>query len=65
MNRKGLEDMILDTKKMLTFYEGIKADCTSCTQRGAQNKCLLHDAIVPDEYISQGCDQWEYDEVPF
>lgn len=65
MTRNELTDMILDTKRALKFYEDIKPDCTTCKELGAQNKCLVHDAIVPDEYLATGCDGWTYDEIPF
>lgn len=65
MNRNELTDMILDTKKSLKFYEEIKTDCTTCEYLGAKNKCLAHDALVPDEYLSTGCDQWIHNDAPF
>ena len=65
LSRVGLQDMILDTKKMLAYYEAIKADCTSCQHRGPASKCYLHDAIVPEEFLTQGCDSWAFDDIPF
>ena len=63
MTRNELTDMILDTKKMLHFYEGITPNCISCVTFN-KGLCAIH-GQVPDEFVEQGCDEWSFDDVPF
>ena len=65
MTRNELTDMILDTKKALSFYENIKPDCNTCESLLRDNKCKTHDSVVPEDFLTTGCDQWSFDEVPF
>ena len=65
MNRHELTDMILDSKKVLSFYEGIHTGCAMCEHfiRDART-CKKH-GPVPHDFVEQGCDEWEWDDVPF
>lgn len=65
MTRNELTDMILDTKKALAFYEGIKPNCTGCMLFVADANVCKRYGPVPAEFIETGCDDWEYDDVPF
>ena len=63
MSRTELEDMILDTKKTLEFYERIKTDCTTCVTFN-KGVCAKFGQI-PEDFIQQGCSDWQFDDVPF
>ena len=65
MNRRELTDMILDTKKALTFYEGIAPNCTTCLLSDGDANVCKRFGPVPADFVAQGCDEWEFDEVPF
>ena len=64
MNRIQLSDEINNAKKYLGYYEGIKANCTDCSHN-SMGHCKLHGSQIPDEFITQGCDEWRHDGVPF
>lgn len=39
--------------------------CTTCLYLDAAKSCLKFEARPPAEFLSVGCEQWVYDEVPF
>ena len=65
MNKRELEDTVLDCKKMLAFYEGMRTNCKTCDHKNIHFDCAKHGQRVPEEYRDVGCDDWEYDDVPF
>ena len=68
MTRNELTDMILDTKRALTFYEGIVTSCKHCVKRHpATDFCPVHQSTVPPDYrdAANECAEWYYDDVPF
>lgn len=65
MNRALLEGEKKALQARLDVLERIKPDCNSCINLSASGDCLAHKASVPDDFKKTGCDQWEWDDVPF
>ena len=41
------------------------AQCLTCEHRGAGDHCTKFNAVPPEHIIATGCDEWEYDQIPF
>lgn len=40
--------------------------CSSCNHFASSTSfCTKHKAVVPAEFVTQGCDEWQYDDIPF
>ena len=65
MNRLQLEDVILDTKKALKFYEAIATNCTTCVSHNGGRCEKFHSHHIPADFIQQGCGDWDFNDVPF
>ncbi len=67
MTRNELTDMILDTKKSLSFYENITTSCSHCEHLVGDASACRKYGPVPQEYVSQPneCADWSFDDVPF
>jgi hypothetical protein len=66
-NKRDLARRIAEIKSEITFLESIKtgARCDNCdawTGRG----CKRADGVEPPAEVQQtGCDEWNWDEIPF
>ena len=64
MNRTELDDRISYCRRELQNLEGIPTNCTRCTHYRHANECAKYGPI-PAEFVARGCDEWEFDDVPF
>ena len=64
MNRNELTDHIAFQERHLAFLRQIKTDCTDC-EHFDRGYCRKHQGNPPQEFVSQGCDDWSFDDVPF
>jgi hypothetical protein len=64
MKRNDLTDRINYCNREIAWLREITPNCTRCENFRAPNECAKHGPI-PDEYITVGCDDWTYDDVPF
>jgi len=63
MNRNEFADRIADCKKELDYLTSRPTGCNGCS-RYTNNVCGLH-GPVPEDFVPVGCDQWDFDDVPF
>jgi hypothetical protein len=65
MTREELQDMVLDTRKALTFYENIETKCVTC-EKLVNTQCKIH-GDVPADFATtiNDCANWSFDDVPF
>lgn len=64
MNRNELIDRIGFVERELSVLKNLKTNCTSC-DNFRHSVCHKYRAAPPDDFIIQGCDAWEWDDVPF
>lgn len=65
MNRNEHQDRIDYCKRELEWLLATPTNCTTCTQFVSDPKVCKRFGPVPDEFINQGCNEWEFDDVPF
>ena len=65
MNRIELTDRKCDVQKELEWLNNIDTGCRSCEHKKDDVDVCLKHGEIPADFIAQGCDQWEYDDVPF
>jgi len=49
---------------MLKTLNAIDTGCTQC-DHFMQGKCLKFNAQIPPEFVAKGCEDWEWDGIPF
>lgn len=67
MNRNDLIDRINHCTHEIAWLRDIMTNCTGCehfNKDEAAPLCSVHGPI-PADFVTQGCDQWSYDDVPF
>lgn len=75
MNLQNLSDAqarelgaALDRAQMLLRIATTPRTCRTCLMGGVSGgvlHCSKWDATPPPEVIERGCDEWQYDDVPF
>ena len=65
MTKATLQQRIETLQKELEFHQGIKTNCSSCEHSDGLGFCLMWDCEVPDDVANIGCDDWEFDNIPF
>lgn len=68
MNKTALAAMIELHSRELKAYERIRdrdVNCDRCTWRGRDDLCKKWNAPVPPEVRKTGCDEWDWDSIPF
>lgn len=63
MTRNDLTDRIGFARRDLDFLTQIKTNCTTCDDYD-KGTCKRF-GPVPADFVQQGCDDWNYDDVPF
>lgn len=63
MTRTEYTDHVANLRKELAFYEAVKPGCMGCSFF-ADSVCNKH-GPVPADFIAAGCDEWNFDDVPF
>lgn len=63
MTRNDLVDRIGFAERDLKWLKSLQPNCTNCDDfdKGA---CKRFGPVPPD-FVQQGCDQWNYNDVPF
>jgi hypothetical protein len=51
-------------QSMLKTLNAIDTGCTQC-DHFMQGKCLKFNAQIPPEFVAKGCEDWEWDGIPF
>lgn len=51
-------------RTMLKRLEDIETSCLQCNHYMA-GKCVKFDATPPAEFLKAGCEEWEWDGIPF
>lgn len=64
MKRVEIQAKIEVFRRELRMLESIKMNCGNC-QHFVQSMCRKFDAVPPAEVQSFGCEEYEYDEIPF
>lgn len=66
MNRMMLEGERKALQSRLDVLDRIKPDCNSCINLDASGQCLAHSkSLVPIDFKNVGCNEWEWDDIPF
>ena len=65
MNRIELQTKREALTRMLAELDRVKPSCNTCVHFESSKRCAKFDQAVPAEFQASGCDEWEYDEVPF
>lgn len=51
-------------RRELKRLDDIETNCHQC-DHFMQGKCLKFDAKPPPEFVAKGCEQWEWNGIPF
>ena len=51
-------------KNMLDRLNAIETNCLQC-DHFSNGRCAKYDAPVPQEFLAEGCDHWEWNGIPF
>lgn len=66
MNINELKNRIEMLEKELTFHKSLLSiGCANCLHIEGTRTCMKWELIVPDDYFKKGCDDWEFDNIPF
>jgi len=65
MNKDTLQNRINLLQQELEYHQNIKTNCSTCEHSQGVGFCLMWDCSVPDDVIQVGCNDWEFDNVPF
>jgi hypothetical protein len=66
MNRSLREALIIHHRQTSEALTRIEPNCRSCLHLGPALQCKKNDSqVIPDAFITTGCDAWEFDEIPF
>lgn len=64
MTRAEIQAKIDLFRRELKTLEAIKISCANC-DHFATGQCKKFQAVPPAEVQAVGCDEYEYDEIPF
>lgn len=66
MTRTELPERIACCQGEIKFLLDLqtRTNCTSC-DHFATGICRLYKSEVPADFVKQGCDKWDFDDVPF
>jgi len=65
VNRREFQDHIDYCKRELDWLLAQPTNCTTCAQFDRDVQVCKCFGQVPVEFVMQGCDEWDFDEVPF
>jgi hypothetical protein len=65
MNRLEFQDRLNFCRRELEALQAVQIGCRSCAQFDALGRACKKYGAVPEGFIAQGCDEWEYDDIPF
>lgn len=67
MNRNELRERIRWLQNDLKHVQSIAPNCTNCESftNGFNEHACKQYGPVPADFIQVGCDNWNYDEIPF
>lgn len=65
MNRNEHQERIDFCKRELEWLIKQPTNCTTCTLFDGTATVCKRFGPVPAEFIAQGCDEWDFDDVPF
>lgn len=50
---------------MLAELDLVKPSCNTCIHFESGKRCTKFDQVVPADFQEKGCDEWEFDGVPW
>ncbi len=65
MTRNELTDRINYCRRELESLSALKTNCTTCDIFSQSSKRCGRFGEVPQDFVEQGCDGWQYNEPPF
>ncbi len=65
MNRALLEGEKKALQSRLDVLNRINSNCHTCIKLEYSGYCQQHKSSVPDDFKATGCDEWEWDDIPF
>lgn len=65
MNRRKYQDRIDYCRRELEWLMAQPINCTTCAQFDRDAKVCKSFGPVPDDFVAKGCDEWDFDEIPF
>jgi hypothetical protein len=65
MNRNEFQDRLNYCRREFEMLSAARTDCTRCANNDATANVCQKFGPIPVEFVAQGCDEWEFDEVPF
>lgn len=66
MTRNDIIDRIGYAERELNWLRGLHPNCTNCDDFTKEaGFCKRHGGNPPPEFVQQGCEQWNFDDVPF
>ena len=66
MTRDDITDRISWAQRDLDWLRGLQTNCTTCYDfTNDTGFCKRHGGTPPPDFVQQGCDQWNFDDVPF
>lgn len=65
MNRIEIQAKIEVFRRELRALEAIKISCGTCIHTSRTGWCDKFKASPPDDVRAVGCDEYEYDNIPF
>ena len=51
-------------QSMLRTLNAIETSCAQC-DHFMQGKCMKFNAQIPAEFVAKGCEDWEWNGIPF
>lgn len=65
MTRLDLQDRLNYCRRELDFLTNVQTGCDRCDHFNGDTKTCKTFGPVPADFIAQGCDDWEFNDVPF
>lgn len=66
MTRDDITDRISWAQRDLNWLRGLQTNCTTCDDFTKETGfCKRHGGNPPADFVQQGCDQWNFDDVPW
>jgi hypothetical protein len=64
MTRAGLTDRICYAERDLNWLRSLVPNCLNCDDH-KDGYCKRFSASPPADFLQQGCEHWNFDDVPF
>jgi len=65
ISRAVFQEILGFHRDRVQLLERVPAGCASCLHLGPGNQCKKWKESVPADFMAAGCDEWQYDQIPF